>query len=61
MSKVCEVCGKGPSFGHNVSHSHRKTAKEWKPNIQNTRVMIEGRLRRINICTKCLKKLTAGD
>lgn len=61
MSKVCEICGKGPSFGHNVSHSHVKTPKEWKPNIQNTRVMIEGRSRRINICTKCLKKLTAGD
>ncbi|MCB0982303.1 MAG: 50S ribosomal protein L28, partial [Ilumatobacter sp.] len=34
MAAVCEVCGKGPSWGMNVSHSHRRTKRRWNPNIQ---------------------------
>ena len=33
MASVCEVCGKGPMSGNNVSHSHVKTKRKWKPNI----------------------------
>ena len=33
MASVCEVCGKKPSFGMSVSHSHRRTKRRWNPNI----------------------------
>ncbi|MCM8788905.1 MAG: 50S ribosomal protein L28 [Candidatus Omnitrophica bacterium] len=51
----CEICGKGQKTGNNVSHSNVKTRRRWKPNIQKLRVEYEGRVRRIAICTQCLK------
>ncbi len=38
MAHKCEVTGKGKQFGHNVSHSKRRTQKVWKPNLQTKRV-----------------------
>ena len=56
MSAVCEICGKGPGFGNNVSHSHRRTPRRWNPNIQIVRAMQpEGPSRRIRVCTSCIK------
>ncbi|MCL4385646.1 MAG: 50S ribosomal protein L28 [Cyanobacteria bacterium] len=55
MSNVCQVCGKAPGMGHNVSHSHRKTSRIFKPNIIKTKVEYNGKVQNINICTKCLK------
>ena len=40
MASVCEICGKKPSFGMNVSHSHRRTKRRWNPNIQRVRALI---------------------
>ena len=37
MASVCEVCGKKPSWGMSVSHSHRRTKRRWNPNIQRVR------------------------
>ena len=51
----CDVCAKGPSFGHNVSHSHVKTKRRWNPNIQRVRVVVAGTPKRLNVCTSCLK------
>ena len=51
----CEICGKGVSFGIKVSHSHRRSNRTWKPNIQRVRAMVDGSPRRINVCSKCLK------
>lgn len=53
----CQVCGKGPQFGHNVSHSMRHTKRQFMPNVQKKTIYIEGRKRRIHICMKCLKNL----
>ena len=53
----CEMCGKGPQFGHNVSHSKRATNRQFKPNVQRVRVEIEGQMRRMYICTRCLRTL----
>ncbi|MHB8779908.1 MAG: 50S ribosomal protein L28 [Candidatus Geothermincolia bacterium] len=55
MSRICDVCGKKPSFGFNISHSHRKTKRRWNPNIQKVRVVERGATVRKNVCTKCLK------
>ena len=55
MAAVCDVCGKHPSFGMNVSHSHRRTKRRWSPNIQRVRVLSEGSPRRLRVCTSCIK------
>jgi large subunit ribosomal protein L28 len=55
MASVCEVCGKHPSFGKNVSHSHRRTNRRWNPNIQRIRALVNGSPKRINVCTGCMK------
>ncbi|MDB5095875.1 MAG: rpmB [Cyanobacteria bacterium RYN_339] len=56
MSKRCTVCDKGPTTGHNVSHSNVHTKRRWMPNLQNVRAVIKpGLVRKIKICTSCLK------
>jgi len=37
MSRVCEICGKKPTVGNNVSHANNKTKKIWYPNLQKLR------------------------
>ena len=56
MAKVCEVCGKGPQFGHRVSHAHNVSKRIWQPNLQRVRAIVNGRPQRIRVCTSCLKK-----
>jgi large subunit ribosomal protein L28 len=55
VAAVCDVCGKTPGFGHNVSHSHRRTKRRFNPNIQRVRAMVSGTPKRLNVCTSCLK------
>jgi len=55
MSQVCSVCGKHPSAGRNVSHSHRVTNRIIRPNIQRVTVVQNGTAKKVNVCTKCLK------
>jgi large subunit ribosomal protein L28 len=55
MAAVCEVCGKKPFFGMQVSHSHRRSSRRWNPNVQRVRVMVNSAPRRMNVCAKCLK------
>jgi large subunit ribosomal protein L28 len=54
----CDVCGKGPSFGHSISHSHRRTKRRWNPNIQRIKALVGVAgvtPKRLNVCTSCLK------
>jgi large subunit ribosomal protein L28 len=51
----CEVCGKGPQFGNNVSHSMRHTKRRFNANLQRMRVNADGVQKRVYICAKCLK------
>lgn len=55
MANFCEICGKGTMSGMNVSHSHLKTKKTWKPNIQRVRAVVDGEIKRVNVCTRCLR------
>jgi large subunit ribosomal protein L28 len=55
MSKVCELCGKGRQVGNNVSHAHNKTKKVWHPNVQKVRVYKDGGVKRLNVCTRCIR------
>ncbi|OQA15323.1 MAG: 50S ribosomal protein L28 [Chloroflexi bacterium ADurb.Bin360] len=54
----CDVCGKGPAFGHNVSHSKVATNRIFRPNIQRKRLLVNGTWQRLHICTRCLRTLT---
>lgn len=55
MANVCEICGKGERSGFNVSHSHLKTKRSWKPNIQRVKAVVNGQIQRMNVCTRCLR------
>lgn len=56
MARVCDICGKGPITGNNVSHANNKTRRRWLPNLQNVRsVNAGGSTVRINVCTRCIR------
>jgi len=55
MSKVCDICGKHPVAGRNVSHSHRVTNRMFRPNIQKVTAVVKGHVKKIKVCTKCMK------
>lgn len=57
---TCAICGKGKTFGNNVSHSQRKTSRGIKPNLRNVNIEINGTPRKLKICTKCLKSFKAN-
>ena len=52
----CQLCGKKPSFGNNVSHAHNLTRRMWKPNIQKATLTLDGGVSvQMKLCTKCLR------
>mgnify|MGYP005835765247 CR=1 FL=1 len=53
----CEICMRGPQFGHNVSHSNRRTNRRFDVNVQAATIVVDGRKRRVRICSRCLKTL----
>jgi large subunit ribosomal protein L28 len=55
MASVCDICGKKPSFGMNVSHSHRRTKRRWNPNVQRVRALVDGAPKRLHVCTSCIR------
>jgi large subunit ribosomal protein L28 len=55
MAKVCEVCGKRPVVGRNVSHAHNVTARRFEPNLQKVRALVNGGVKRLRVCTRCLR------
>jgi large subunit ribosomal protein L28 len=55
MAKVCEVCGKGPQFGNNISHAHNVTRRRWNPNLQMVKSTVNGASKRVKVCTGCIK------
>ena len=55
MAKRCDICGKGPAAGRNVSHAHNVTRQRFQANIQRVKAVIDGGVRRIRVCTRCLR------
>lgn len=55
MSKQCEICGKKPLVGSNVSHAHNVTKRRFNPNLQNVRTIAGGRVKKMLVCTNCIK------
>ena len=55
MAFKCDLCGKGPLVGNQVSHANNKTKKRTLPNLQRVRAVVDGAHQHIRVCTRCLK------
>ena len=51
----CDICGKGVTFGIRVSHSHRRSNRAWKPNVQRVKALVDGTPPHIYAGTRCLR------
>jgi len=55
MAQVCQICGKKPSVGNHVSHANNRTKRRFNPNLKRVRAVMDGAVRRIRVCTRCLR------
>jgi len=55
MAQRCDICGKGPSVGHKVSHAHNMTKRRWMANLVSLRGQVGAAVKRMRVCTRCLK------
>jgi large subunit ribosomal protein L28 len=55
MARVCEICGKGPTFGNTVSNANNRTTRRWYPNLQTVRTKAGGETKRVRVCVACIK------
>ena len=55
MAFKCDLCGKGPLVGNQVSHANNKTKKRSLPNLQRVRAVVDGTHKHLRVCTRCLK------
>lgn len=55
MARRCEICNKGTVTGNNISHAHNVTRRTWQANLQKIRAVIDGKVKRILVCTRCLR------
>jgi len=55
MAFKCDLCGKGPLVGNQVSHANNKTKKRTMPNLQRVRALVDGSHKHLRVCTRCLK------
>lgn len=55
MSRRCDLCGKGTTFGNTVSHAKNRTRRVWRPNLLSMKTMIGGTVLSVKVCTRCLK------
>jgi large subunit ribosomal protein L28 len=55
MARKCEICGKGTIFGNNVSHAKNRTRRTWFPNLLEVKTKVDGTVKSVKICTRCLK------
>lgn len=55
MAAICEICGKKPASGNNVSHAHNKTRRRWNPNLQSVRTADKGNTKKIRVCSRCIR------
>lgn len=55
MSQLCQICGKKPMTGNNVSHAHNVNKRRFNPNLQQVSAQVDGQKVRMTVCTKCIK------
>jgi large subunit ribosomal protein L28 len=55
MAQVCEICGKKPGVGHNVSKAHNLSNRRFNINLQSVHAKVDGKPKRLRVCTSCIK------
>lgn len=55
MAQKCEICGKRPLTGNQISHAHNVTKRRWMPNLQRVKVLVKGTPKKMNVCVQCLR------
>lgn len=55
MSRICDICGKKPMVGSNVSHAHNVTKRRFNPNLQRVRAVHNGSVKKMTVCTGCIR------
>jgi large subunit ribosomal protein L28 len=55
MARECQICGKKPMVGNNVSHAHNVTKRRFNPNLQSVRAVYNGHKQKMVVCTNCIK------
>ena len=55
MSKKCEICGKGDLKAARLTFSHKQIVKRQSPNLQEIRVNVNGQIKKMAVCTSCLR------
>jgi large subunit ribosomal protein L28 len=55
MARKCAICGKQAQTGSSISHAHNVTKRKFKPNLQSVRARIGGKIKKILVCTRCLR------
>ena len=55
MSRSCDICKKGIQFGNRISHAHNVSHRVWNPNLQRVRAVVDGKPKRLRVCTRCLR------
>jgi large subunit ribosomal protein L28 len=55
MAAKCDLCGKGPQFGNNISHANNTTRRRWNVNLRPVKAVVGGGSKRIRVCTSCIK------
>ena len=55
MAKMCEICGRAPVMGRQHSHANNVSPRRFEPNLQTVRAVIGGGIKRIRVCTRCLR------
>lgn len=55
MSKICHVCGRTPATGNRVSHANNKHRRRFLPNLQTVRAHVDGGVKRIRVCARCIR------
>jgi large subunit ribosomal protein L28 len=57
MSNRCDVCKRRPQYGNRVSHSNRHTKRRFLVNVQHRRLTINGVVKNVYVCTRCLRTM----
>ena len=55
MAQVCEICGKKPRSGNNISHAHNVTKRRWNINLRPVHAKTAQGNKRMRVCTGCLR------
>ncbi len=55
MARVCDICGKGPLSGNNISHAHNVTKRRWNVNLRPVRARVGGSTKQLRVCTSCIR------